>query len=151
MLQKLRNWLSPEARARRQRQAERKGLLAELSGISSMRLYGYSREAEILKRLRLLNHIDGRAPSTALSRQWEGRITRAGEFEEQRVPAGTHFIFSSGHKDAIPKCENNRRFMVIGGNPGVTIGPDGIDFGDGPNVLRVPADMAGRPLHVVPK
>lgn len=58
MLQKIRTYFSPEAVARRMRQHEREGLVAELRMISDSRVYLYSREGWINKRLDKLHALD---------------------------------------------------------------------------------------------
>lgn len=69
MLQNLRNYMSAESRAIRQRADERKELCAELRGIKTMRVYGYSREPRIIARIA---ELDGRAVSLRPNHAMDG-------------------------------------------------------------------------------
>lgn len=114
MLQKLRNWLSPEARAARAVDTELAALHAELRALKAQRVCGRlldEREATINRRVAELKR-----PRFIFNEGNKG--TDAIHKPERRVPAGANFIFSSGRIDAIPNLGNNRRYMVVGGGVG---------------------------------
>lgn len=62
MLQRLRNYFAPEACAKRQFERERAALVVEMNGIKGMRLYGYSREQTIQRRVKALDHAISNVP-----------------------------------------------------------------------------------------